>query len=241
MNSVNQFEYDTDRVGECFIYVCEKLNDNGFQRLLKFNPRGGAKFSTWLATVVFNLCVDWHRREFGRVTRLPAITALPSFDQLVYRITVEQGFSKETCYQMLRADLPELTREMVHNSAGRVMAVLTPRQRWQLCVRNRGRRRQESLSAGSNSAEQIVDPGASPEAAEHNRQELKTLQQAISRLQPDQRLIIHLRFQEGLSLKKIAQLRQLGDSSRAWRHVQAAVKALSEELQKKIPVPGRKS
>lgn len=241
MNTANQFEYGTDRIDECFIYVCEKLNDHGFRRLLKFNPRGGANFSTWLATVVFNLCVDWHRKEFGRVTQLPAITALPSFDQLVYRIIVEQGVSKETCYQMLRSDMPELTRDMVQKSAGRVVAVLTPRQRWKISVRNRGRRRPHSLNDDSNPFGQLVDPGASPEAAEQQRQELEALQQAMLRLDADQRLILQLRFQEGLSLKRIARLRNLGDSSRAWRHLQAAVNALSEELQSENSAVSRKN
>ena len=50
MNTASQIEYEQDGVNDCFLFVCEKLNDNGFRRLLKFNARGSAKFRTWLTT-----------------------------------------------------------------------------------------------------------------------------------------------------------------------------------------------
>ena len=78
MNTAGQFEYEQDRISECFLYACAQLNDNGFRRLLKFNTTGKATFRTWLGSVVFNLCVDWHRREYGRASLLPAISALPA-------------------------------------------------------------------------------------------------------------------------------------------------------------------
>ena len=105
MSVASQFEYEQDRINECFLYACEQLNDDGFRRLLKFNTAGKAQFHTWLGAVVFNLCVDWHRREYGRATLLPAIAALPAFDQSVYRMVIEQGMDKEASYQALRADL----------------------------------------------------------------------------------------------------------------------------------------
>ena len=103
INIAGQFEYEQDRISECFLYACAQLNDNGFRRLLKFNTAGEAAFRTWLGSVVFNLCVDWHRREYGRASLLPAISALPAFDQSVYRMVIEQGMDKETCFQSLRA------------------------------------------------------------------------------------------------------------------------------------------
>ena len=40
MQAASQFEYEQDRVNDCFLYVCEQLNDNDFRRLLKFNAAG---------------------------------------------------------------------------------------------------------------------------------------------------------------------------------------------------------
>lgn len=240
MNTANQFEYEQDRINECFLFVCEKLNDDGFRRLLKFNTRGSAKFHTWLGTVVFNLCVDWHRKEFGRVILLPAITALPAFDQSVYRLVIEQGMNKEASFQTLRADFPELTRAMVAIALSRIYSLLTPRQRWQISVRNRGRK-QTRGGLDQGQVERLPDPGSGPETQAQKQQELEAMQNAMTQLPTDQRLLLRLRYQEGLSLKKIAQLKKLGDANRAWRHVQAAINALFDHINKENPAEKRKT
>jgi len=235
MNTASQFDYEQDRVDECFIFICEKLIDNGFRRLLNFNTRGSAKFQTWLSTVVFNLCVDWHRKEFGRAVMLPAISALPAFDQAVYRLVIEQQMSKEESYQTLRADFPDLTRELVSAALGRIHSLLTPRQRWQASVRSRARRKHGTDSVQGR-VDRLPHTGSDPESLAHMEQNLESLQNAISRLPANQRLLLRLRFQEGLSLEKTAQLTQLGDASRTWRHIQAAVKELFNHLnEEKFP------
>jgi RNA polymerase sigma factor (sigma-70 family) len=231
MSAANQFEYRQDRIDDCFVYVCEQLSDNHFRRLLKFNVQGKARFRSWLGAVVFNLCVDWHRREFGRVTLTPAIAALPAFDQSVYRLVVEEGATKETAYQTLRADFPDLSRNMVADAVGRLISLLTPRQRWRIGLRGRGRRA-GAYPKASDTIEHLPDPGPGPDSVAQAKEELDELRLAVSRLPPEQRILLHLRFQEGLSLKKIAELQNLGDSNRAWRHIRAALQAVSGQIKK---------
>lgn len=233
MKTVSQFEYRQGRTSECFLFVCEQLNDDGFHRLLKFNTHGKARFRTWLGAVVFNLCVDWHRREFGRVTLLPAISALPAFDQAVYRLVIEQETSKEEAFQTLRADFPDLSRELLGKSVTRIYSVLTPRQRWQISVR---KKRLKSVSGNPVrlQPDRIHDSQPGPDTLAQKHRELNDLKSAISTLPAEHRLLVYLRFQQGLSLKKIAELADLGDSNHAWRQLQAALKALSRQLTKKI-------
>jgi len=240
ISTASQFEYEQDRVHECFLYVCEQLNDAGFRRLLKFDTTGTATFRTWLGSVVFNLCVDWHRREYGRATLLPAISALPAFDQSVYRMVIEQGMDKETCFQALRADFPDLTRELIARAVARVWSLLTPRQRWQIGVRNRGRR-QVYGSARQESLEWLPDPAPGPDLEAEKRQQLESLQEAMSGLPARQRLLLRLRFQEGLTLKKIAQLKFHGDVNVTWRHIQAATEALFQHFRQASAAEERKN
>ena len=238
--TARQFEYQPDRSNECFLYICDQLVDDGFHRLLQYNTSSHCTFRTWLGTVVFNLCVDWHRHEYGRATLLPAIAALPAFDRAVYRMTIEQGLDKETTFQTLRADFPDLTRDFLVSSIQRVYSLLTPRQRWQISVRNHRRKRSSSnLSVGM--PELLPDPGARPEQEAQKQQDLERLQNAMKRLPSDQRLIVQLRFMEGLSLNKIAKLTQLGDTNRAWRHLQAALEALCQIMRSKISDKNRKT
>lgn len=240
MNTAAQVEFEEDRINECFLFVCEKLNDDGFRRLLKFNTRGAAKFSTWLGSVVFNLCVDWHRREYGRVRLLPAIAALPAFDQCVYHLVVEQGMNKEACYQKLKPDYPDLERVSVANALSRIYMLLTPHQRWQISVRNR-RRKPTGVNWPKDQVDRFPDPGLGPDKQLQRQQELETLRKALANLPANQRLLLQLRFQEGLSLKKIAELQQLGDTNRVWQHIQGATKALFDDIHKNNPTEKQKN
>lgn len=229
MNVAGQIEFEPDRVEDCFLYVCEKLNEHGFRRLLKFNPTGPAKFKTWLTTVTFNLCVDWHRREFGRVRMLPAISALPEFDRSVYRLVIEQGTTRESAFQRLRTEFPDLTRESMSKALIRIHKVLTPRQRWQISVRQRS-----SSTAREEFAEwqieSLRDSAAGPDVGLQEQEKLEILERALSSLTLDQRLLIYWRFQEGLSLKRISRLAGLGNVNRTWSHIQQAIAALSDQV-----------
>jgi RNA polymerase sigma factor (sigma-70 family) len=228
MKAVRQFEFQQDRPGDCFLYVCEKLSDDGFRRLLRFNASGKASFNTWLNTVVFNLCVDWHRKEFGRAQMLPAISALPAFDQSVFRLNFEEGLAFETCLETLIADYPDLTRQQLSDAIARVHSSLTPRQRWQISLRNKRRKTGATSSHAELAGLTAAQP--SPIRALQEERETASLNAAMSKLDVDQKLILHMRFQQGLTLKMIAKILHLNDPYQARRLVQSAVKALSRQI-----------
>lgn len=230
MKTVHRFEYGQDRANECFLFVCEKLYDRRFRRLMAFNTAGSASFANWLSAVVFNLCVDWHRAEFGRATVLPAISALPAFDQRVFQCHYQLGMNSETCFQTLKADFPELSRNQLSRSLARIHTLLTPRQRWQLSVRYQRRRRSAAEPSGPP-LEHLQAQGQGPECGAESAEEVEQLQRAMARLETDHRLLLHLRFQEGLTYHQIAQIEQLGDPHRARRHIQAALDALHRRLE----------
>ena len=231
MRTVIQFEYEQDRSNECFLYVCEKLYEEQFRRLLTFSTAGRSSFSSWLTTVVFNLCIDWHRKEFGRARLLPAIAALPVFDQRVYQYCYEEQMSADECYEMLKSEIPGLLRKQVPDALGRIHALLTPRQRWQLSVRLRGRSRGRGTSPDGSLA-RIPDPAPTPESQARSEEEAEALQGAMARLTVEQRVLLHLRFREGLTYEQIARTEELGDAHRARRQVQSALVALRAELQR---------
>ena len=87
----------------------------------------------------------------------------------------------------------------------------------------------------------ITDPAGGPEQEAQRQQELESLQIAIARLPADQRLLLRLRFQEGLTLRKIAQLKYHGDTNATWRGVEAAVDALFQRLQVERSAQQRKN
>lgn len=232
MKTSSQFEYQQDRKNDCFVFISEKLSEDGFKRLQKYNPRRNASFRTWLITVVFNLCIDWHRKEFGRAFLLPAISALPTFDQLVYRYSFEQVMSSQDCLRALSTEFPDVTRQQLSRAISRVHCVLTPRQRWQIGVRHRRKRRSIDPSRDSRlqETERLPSPTQDPAIMAQKQQELEALQTAMANLSARQQLLLHLRFHAGLTLNQIAQFVRLGDSNHAWRQVEKALKVLSDQF-----------
>lgn len=227
MRIVRQFEFEQDRSQDCFLHVCEKLCEKGFRRLLKFSTTGPASFRTWLGSVVYNLCVDWHRSEYGRAVLLPAISAMPMFDQAVYRLYFERGMEREICRRMLKEEFPDLTREQFTEAIARVHQALTPRQRWKLSLHSRARRPPDtSLPEAHQLPHQALEPHS--EASRNERQQL--VRTALATLPERQRLLLSLRYEQGLTLRKIAELMDVPDPYRARREIQAALDTLAAAM-----------
>jgi DNA-directed RNA polymerase specialized sigma24 family protein len=89
--------------------------------------------------------------------------------------------------------------------------------------------------------ERLPDPAMGQDREAQKRQDLETPQAAVSHLPADQRLLLRLRFHEGLTLKKIAQLKYHGDVNGTWRHVQAAMEALFKNFGRASAAKKRKN
>ena len=50
-----------------YTFILDQLRDDGFRRLRAFVGEGRGKFTTWLVVVTRRLCVDHHRRQYGRI------------------------------------------------------------------------------------------------------------------------------------------------------------------------------
>jgi RNA polymerase sigma factor (sigma-70 family) len=229
---IHAFEREPDLAGDCFLFACEKLCQDRFRRLRRFKPGGSARFSTWLRVVVRNLCLDWHRKEFGRQQILQTIARLAPLDQEVFRSVYHQNLSKEECYFRLRGHHPGLTLSLIEDSLNRIQQTLTPRQIW--LVRTR-RPKVGTLESGTEddqeaSGIQIADPNPDPEALSAAKEQLVALHQALGRLQVAERLLIRFRFEQGLTLQEIARLTDLKDAQTADRRIRDILEKLRKQL-----------
>ena len=49
-----------------YAFVLDQLRASNFRRLRRFQPRGSARFTTWLVLVARRLCLDHRRHRYGR-------------------------------------------------------------------------------------------------------------------------------------------------------------------------------
>ncbi len=233
MHVASQYEYDRDRLNDCYLYICEKLSDNDFRRLLSYRPDSSAGFRSWLGVVIANLCIDWRRREDGRARPFKSITELSQLDQLIFKYRFEQGMGLQECLGTLQGEFPDLTTSQLAGTVSRLNETLTPGQHWLL-----GARRAETVSLDStefspspNASLDPADPTPGPEELAEQGEEQDRLSRALDQLTPRQRLLIKLRYQQDLTLKEVARLTRLGDPFRTRRHIQAALDKLARLLE----------
>ena len=229
---VQVFEREPDCRTDCFLFVCQQLSKNQFRRLRRFQPGGRARFTTWLQVVVRNLCLDWHRQEYGRQRAFQSVGRLDPLDQEVFREVYSRGLSQEDCFSRLRFTHASLTHEEVGRSLERIQRALTPRQLWLLSTR---RPLIESLEGGRNgdqeaSRPQIVDPRPDPESLAALKEQEDALDRALGRLYAPERLLLLLRFDQGLTLLEIARLTELKDAQTADRRIRDVLEKLRREL-----------
>lgn len=235
---------DQETAADCYLYICEQLSRNGFKRLLKFRPDGPAKFETWLAVVARNLCLDWLRSRFGRRRAFRSLERMTPFENEIFRLHVQRGLSLDETLAQLKPRNPDATAEAVEAADARIQRTLSSRQRWLLQQRSAER---ETVSIGvadedGAAAVDPEDPHPSPELELITREEQSRLDKAVARLEPAQRLLIRLRFEEGLSLAEIARLTGAGDAQRVHHRLTVALGELRKYLHKqpwKIDEPVR--
>jgi RNA polymerase sigma factor (sigma-70 family) len=231
------------RVDECFLHICEALSESESRRLRSFRPDGPASFKTWLMAVVANLCIDWKRREQGRVRSLPSVSRLPELDRQVYRCIFEHRMTRTQCFLSLSPRFPELTEGGLAEINARLFQLLTPQQRWQLTVRTPTRApvMRSCSTEDTDELRQVAQPGPGPDELAEEAQEQDRLQQALASLPAEQRLLLRLRYQQGLSLAEIARLTGQPDPFCVNRRVRAALDALAKAVGGQSARAGRKS
>lgn len=226
---VRSFDRDPDRSGNCFLFVCEQLSARSFRRLRKFEMGGRASFSTWLCAVVRNLCLDWHRKENGRHRVFSSMARRSATDQHLWELVFRRGLTAEEACAELRRRGIELSFAAVEQRIGELRKCLTSRQLWLL---SSGNPTVDSINVGEERTYVVepADPAPDPEALVALRQTHQQVSSAVASLSDSDRLLIRLRYQEGLTLQQVAKLVGLKDAQTADRRLRDIIDHLRRLL-----------
>jgi DNA-directed RNA polymerase specialized sigma subunit len=181
---------------------------------------------------VRNLCLDWHRREFGRNRVFASIARLGKLEQEVFRLRFLEGLSAEETLLAFSPAFRPLGATEIAEAAERVHAALTPRQRWLLEVRrpkvfqSMGR----PVESGRATPLEVTDPAPDPETAVLLGQQKDALSRALARLSKRDRLLLRLRFEQELTLAQIARFTGRPSPQQADREIRELLERLGKEL-----------
>jgi len=226
---VGSFDRDPDRRGNCFLFVCEQLAASDYRRLRKFDQGGRAAFSTWLCAVVHNLCLDWHRKENGRHRVFGSVARRSATDQLLFEVVFRRGLSTEEARQELSRRGVELSFAAVEERIFELRRCLSSRQLWLLASGKTGLHCLDGEEEERHILE-IPDPSPDPEALVALRETHRHVSAALASLTDSDRLLIRLRYQEGLTLQQVAKLVGLRDAQTADRRLRDIIDHLRQAL-----------
>jgi len=232
LQAVRLLQRDEDDAGDCFLFVCEQLCVDGFRRLRRYRAGGPATFSTWLRAVVRNLCLDWRRRQFGRARAFDSVARLSPLDRQIFSAVIEQGLSSQQAFLSLSPKFPGLTVEAVEESEARVRASLGQRQRRALDarrVRARAAAAVVSIDEGEGSVFDVADSRPAPEAETLEAGRREAVARSVGRLPAADRLLLRMRYEQGLTLQQIARLSGMKDAQTADRRLRDIVARIRQE------------
>jgi RNA polymerase sigma factor (sigma-70 family) len=160
-----------------------------------------------------------------------SIARLSQLDSEVYRCRYEEGLSLNDTFFSLRPNFPGLTMEQLAVAEEHVQESLNSRQLWLMSTRkSQLQRQQSSIEVIDSPLNEPADPRPNQESALVEEERAERLHRVLGALPKEERLLIRLRFEQGLSLKEIAGLTGLGDAQRVHRRIAGILEKLRLEI-----------
>ncbi|MDZ7296048.1 MAG: sigma-70 family RNA polymerase sigma factor [candidate division KSB1 bacterium] len=236
---VGHFVTDYDDKMDAFLFVCQGLAANRLKRLKGFrkDPDVPCKFTTWLVPVVRNLVIDWFRHKRGRKRLSKAVAALPPPAQWVFRYCFQLGYAPAEAFELIRQrHAPTVRFDEVRAAIGQIREALGGSRVWE--VLQASQRGAPMLPAESGVGEEEragveLTDGQPPPDAQADREQLRAvLHRLIEELPPQEKLLLRLRFDEGLSPAEIAGLLRYPHVRVVYQGIRQAVHHLRLRLRK---------
>ncbi len=226
--------FDHDEAMDRFVYVCEKLTEDGCRRLrqVRFTGREG-ELVPWIRTVVRNLSISWTRSVDGRRRLFKSIEQLPGREQRVFELYFWHGLSPSEVREHLRVERQkEMAFSEVLDALSTVFEHLDANQLWRLASRLARHRVAVTVESPHPETGRVFEPpasAASPEERLLGKEREERVGSALAALPARDRLVLQLRYEEALSLDEVAEIVHVSVST-----VKSSVRASLASLRKTV-------
>lgn len=232
LHMIGRFMRDPDETMEVYTNICERLRSDDFRALRRFNPHSELK--PWLSVVVANACRDRFRKQ--RMTSMPqtVLKKLDEREQLVFRYYYQERFPHEDISEIItyQHDVPCTPIEVLR-AIGKINALLSTKKRWLLLTALNANRAHLSIEelreVGIQPA--VTRPAELDEAMRH-QESIERLNEALDQLSNEDRLMVLLRFEHGMSAPQIAKVMGYENHKYIYTHLRTIINHLRRLLDK---------
>lgn len=209
-----QLEHDHDAAMEKYLFICQRFAANDFGILRKFQREYGSnppKFSTWLAAVARNLCIDAHRSTHGRRQLPRAVARLSALERKVFQLYYWKGHSREEIRQTLASEAPS-------------DAIADAFQRLDEALEGRAQLSKPHIRVPFDE-----ETGAAEVISTDDKEIAAWVERWLAKLPPQERMILRLRFWEEMTAKEIAAAMRIENEQRVYTILRRALQQLREK------------
>jgi len=223
--AIRHYAQDYDDVMDVFARACEALRADNLRRLRSWveQPEHRARFSTWLVTVVRHLTVDWFRHRDGRRRLSIVAEGLPPLRRRIFQHVFLDQHSHIEAYELIHAaEAPTLTfREFLSELRATYNAVSGGRQ---------GQVLRDLAPPPVTPDDLPADPTgpSTTDAAEQSQ----LMEQALSILSPDERLLVELYVLEELPAETVAKVLGLANVKAVYNRAYRALAVVRVQLER---------
>jgi RNA polymerase sigma factor (sigma-70 family) len=193
-----------------------KFVENDYAALAAFEGRSG--MGSYLAVVVQRLFLDYRIAKWGRFRPSAEGKRLGPLAVRLETLLYRDGLSLDEAYQTLRAVDPELRREVLEDLQARLPVRVAPRFE--------GEEALASVAAAEAAPEELA---IAKEEAARKRRASAALGETIAAFEPQDQIILRLRFAEGRQIAEIARVLHL-DARFLYRRIERLVAELRRRL-----------
>jgi len=205
---ISRYVFDREEIRTVYIDVLTDLYRGKLQTY-----QGRSALSTWLVPLARNSAIDHVRKRLGRQLIPDEIRTMGDTAVQIYQLYFLEGLSLEAVIHRLGASATHLDRETVVQILSEIESHLHPRTLRTLSYRA------HAMALGETSAKLLefldskreeMEDQAAKESPEYSMMEAEARQTVarvlamVEQLSPDEREVLTLHYQEGLTAKEIA-------------------------------------
>ena len=228
LRMIHRFTRDSDEVMEIYTTICERFRANDFQALRRL--KADSEVAPWLSVVVANASRDLFRKKKASSVPRSVLKQLDRREQLVFRYYFQGRLQHEDIAETIKArhGIPCTALEVM-SAIGKINELLSIKKRWHLLTAINTNRPPLSI-------DELAEFGFEPaghediEAALRNREQIDHLNRALDELSDEDRLLVLLRFEQGMTAGQIASVMKYENHKYVYTRLRTVISRLRKQL-----------
>lgn len=230
LRMIRKFLRDPDEVMETYTAICERLRANDFQALRRF--RVDSELAPWLSVVVANACRDRFRKRRHVSSPKSVIRQLDERERLVFKYYYQEHVPRNEICDYIKGKRGLACEEIdVNRAIEKIDRLLSVNKRWHLIAALRANRPTLSLEDLAGVGYRPRDERELPDSFHQEREERsEQLSRALGEMDPDDQLLVLLRFEHGMRAREIANIMQFDNHKYVYTRLRTIISRLRREM-----------